>query len=122
MGEPPVPPGDTMKSVLLPLALCVALAGCATYAPPPPAPVYAPAPLVYDPATGTYLAYDPYAYPYYAYPSYAYPYWYGAPFFSASFFCCASVHHRFPRHGHRMDGRMPHGGGMHWGGGRAARR
>jgi hypothetical protein len=111
-----------MKSVLLPLALCATLAGCAYPYPYAAYPAYATYPsypaTTYDATTGSYVLVDPYAYPYYAYPAYvdpyyAYPYWYGAPFFaSATFFCCASGHHRFHHDGHRFG---PNGGHMHGG-------
>jgi hypothetical protein len=95
-----------MKSLLLPLAFCAALAGCATYVP-------------YDQTAYAYpyygsqavAPYQPvYVYPYsYAYPyPYRYPYaygsyWYPSVSFSASYWCCSGGHrhHRHHRHGSR---------------------
>ena len=118
-----------MKSLLLPLALCAALAGCTAYAPYPYpyATYYTPAPYQsYDPVTGTWQTYTPesgaevlapfvYPYPYeypYPYPySYANPYWYDPFWFAggAFFGCCGSghVHHG---HGHWGNGNW-HGNG-----------
>ena len=81
------------------LALCGALAGCATYAPSYPA-----YPVQVDVATGqpvyVYPSYPtyPYAYPYpYVYP-YAYPYAYGASYWSPSIWISGHSRSGWGRH------------------------
>jgi len=139
-----------MKSVLLSLAACAAVAGCTAYAPypyPQGATYYTPAPYQsYDAATGTWQSYDPggqaevlapYVYPYpsaYPYPSpyYGNAYWYDPFWFSGAFVVCCGgghVHHGHGHHGQWGNGNW-HGNGNGagrpggWGGGgmRASRR
>ncbi|GAB3649574.1 hypothetical protein [Ramlibacter alkalitolerans] len=82
-----------MKSLLLPLALCAALAGCAVAVPGPP-----------------------YAYPYGGYP-YAYgPSGYDAFWFSGSFLCCGERRdHAHGVHHHGQRGAVGRGGRMYGG-------
>lgn len=105
-----------MKSLLLPLAFCALLGGCATY-PSTAVPVY------YDVATAQYYAYpavvDPYGYPYlYAYPypysDYYRPAFYGSLWFADDWIgCCfGGGHHHHHGHGsHRGHDGHGHGGG-----------
>jgi hypothetical protein len=90
-----------MKSLLLPLAFCAALAGCATYVPADPYYPYGAPTGVQPPYVYTY----PYPYAYgYGYPYYG-SYWYPSVWISGSFY---SGHRHHWRGGHRW-----HGGG-HW--------
>ena len=117
-----------MNSLLLPLALAAALAGCTTYYAPvaPPQTVVVPnseanaVVQYYPPAASGYPAYPyPYGYPYpYAY-DYGYPYypWYGGLWLSGAFVCCGSGGHGHGHgHGHAHGGSWGRGGGTTMGG------
>jgi hypothetical protein len=89
-----------MKSLLLPLALCAALTGCATYVP------YDPNAYPYGAPTGVVQPAAVYTYPYphsygYAYPYYG-TYWYPSIWISGSYWSGGHRHgHRWHGHGHR---------------------
>lgn len=81
-----------MKLHLLPLAICAALAGCATYYEPAPGAPYNP-----DYGYGYTTPYAYYPYPY-AYPYYYGPYGYSSLWISGTWFCCSGSRHRHHHH------------------------
>lgn len=91
-----------MKSLLLALAACAALAGCAAYPVYDPAYHAAPQPGIQPSAPGVYAAPPVYTYPYPGAYGYGYPYgyyaapWYPSLWISGSYWCCSGGH----GHGH----------------------
>jgi hypothetical protein len=104
-----------MKSLLLALTACAALAGCAAYPVYEPAYYVVPQPGIQSPAPGVYAAPPVYTYPYPGAYGSGYPYgYYGAPWFpslwiSGNYWCCSGGHAHRGYHGGR-GGPGGHGG------------